>query len=72
MLSLEPLTTAELISSLIGVTGLSLVFHGLRLMRVASDTRNRQLDRMEEQSTVVMEGLREQMGALRKLLEEKS
>ncbi len=71
MLSLEPLTTAELISSLIGVAGLSLVFYGLRQMRVASDTRNRQLDRMEEQSAVIMDGLRAQMAALNRLLEEK-
>ena len=71
MLSLEPLTTAELISSLIGVAGLSLVFYGLRQMRVASDTRNRQLDRREEQSAVIMDGLRAQMAALNRLLEEK-
>ena len=71
MPSLEPLTTAELISSLIGVAGLSLVFYGLRQMRVAADTRNRQLDRMEEQSAVIMDGLRAQMAALNRLLEEK-
>ena len=78
MPSLEPLTTAELISSLIGVAGLSLIFYGLRQMRVTSDTRNRQLDRMEEQSTVQMAALQHvqeestlQMAALRKLLEEK-
>ncbi len=38
---------------------------GLKQMRTSSEHRNRQLDRMEEESTL-------QMATLRKLLEEKS
>jgi len=45
---MEPLTLAELISSLIGIAGLSLVFYGIRVMSTRNTERSvlaRTLDR---------------------------
>lgn len=67
MLSMEPLTLAELISSFIGITGLSLVFYGIRVMS-AGNTERSALARTLDTHTQTLEI---QTQALRKLLEEK-
>ncbi len=69
---MEPFTTAELISAVIGLAGLSLAHYGRRQTHTTSDVRNRQLEQVAAQARRVEEESTRQMARLRKLIEKKS
>ena len=57
------------IGQLIAAFGILIVLaQAVKRMGEASDQRNKQLDRMEEQSKALVDGLKQQTAALEKLL----